>query len=311
MDKSNLREADRLEVTVLIDNYTDIFMAQSKEIDKKLNFNPSKSILAEHGLSCLIKVYAGSEEYWVLMDTGMSSKCFFHNINVLNVDLNKIESVILSHGHFDHIGGLSEFFNQVSRDVPLVLHPEAFLERRLNNPSVGPVNVPILNEKDLKNAGAKIIKSEGPLTLASDLILLTGEVERTTTFEKGFPWAEAKINGVWKLDPFKDDQGIVIKLKDKGLVVISGCAHAGIINTVNYSKKITKTDKVHAVLGGFHLTGPLFEPIIPPTIEEMKKIDPNYLIPMHCTGWDAINQFKEEMPNNVIINTVGTTYIFD
>ena len=164
--------------------------------------------------------------------------------------------------------------------------------------------MPILNEKDLKNAGAKIIKSEGPLTLASDLILLTGEVERTTTFEKGFPWAEAKINGVWKLDPFKDDQGIVIKLKDKGLVVISGCAHAGIINTVNYSKKITKTDKVHAVLGGFHLTGPLFEPIIPPTIEEMKKIDPNYLIPMHCTGWDAINQFKEEMPNNVIINTV-------
>ena len=95
---------------------------------------------------------------------------------------------------FDGIGeGLLEFFNQTSRDVPLVLHPEAFLERRLNNPSVGPVNVPILNEKDLKNAGAKIIKSEGPLTLASDLILLTGEVERTTTFKKVFHGLKQKL----------------------------------------------------------------------------------------------------------------------
>ena len=168
-----------------------------------------------------------------------------------------------------------------------------------------------MNENDLKNTGAKIIKSQGSYTLASNLILLTGEVERTTIFEQGFPWAEAKINGEWIVDPFKDDQGIIINLKDKGLVVISGCAHAGIINTVNYSKKITQTDKIHAVLGGFHLTGPLFEQIITPTIEEMKKINPDYLVPMHCTGWDAINQFKEEMPDNVIINTVGTTYIFE
>ena len=150
-----LLEADRVEVTVIIDNYTDIFMVQSKEIDKKLKFTPSNSILAEHGLSCLIKVYAGLKEYWVLMDTGMSSKCFFHNINVLNVDLDKIDSVILSHGHFDHIGGLTEFFNQVSKDKPLVLHPEAFLERRLNNPTVGSVDVPGINEKDLEDAGAK------------------------------------------------------------------------------------------------------------------------------------------------------------
>ena len=308
MDVKYLREADRLEVTVLIDNYTDIFMAQNMEVDKRLD--PSEPILAEHGLSCLIKVFSGSEEYWILMDTGMSSKCFFNNITALNIDINKIESVILSHGHFDHIGGLIELFNQVSSEIPLVLHPDAFLERRLNNPSVGPSDIPILNENDLIDAGAKIIKSKGSYSLASDLILLTGEVERTTSFEQGFPWAEAKINGIWTVDPFRDDQGIIIKLKDKGLVVISGCAHAGIINTIEYSRKISQTDKIHAVLGGFHLTGPLFKQIISPTIEEMKKINPDYLIPMHCTGWDAINQFKEEMPENVIINTVGTTYIF-
>lgn len=309
MDRIYLREADRLEVTVIIDNYTDIFMAQNKDVDIRLS--PSEPILAEHGLSCLIKVFSGSEEYLILMDTGMSSKCFFNNINALDIDINKIDSVILSHGHFDHIGGLVELFNQVSNEIPLILHPEAFLNRRLNNPSAGPNEIPNLNEDMLKNAGAKIIKSEGPYILASNLILLTGEVERKTIFEQGFPWAEAKINGEWIVDPFRDNQGIIIKLKDKGLVVISGCAHAGIINTINYSKKITQTEKIHAVLGGFHLTGPLFEQIIIPTIEEMKKINPDYLVPMHCTGWDAINQFKEKMPDNVIINTVGTTYIFE
>jgi 7,8-dihydropterin-6-yl-methyl-4-(beta-D-ribofuranosyl)aminobenzene 5'-phosphate synthase len=194
----------------------------------------------------------------------------------LNIDINKIDSVILSHGHFDHIGGLMDFYNHVSREIPLVLHPDAFLERRLNNPSEGTNNLPILNENDLKEAGAKIIKSQDPYTLASDLILLTGEVERTITFEQGFPWAEAKINGVWKVDLFRDDQSVIIKLKDKYLVIISGCAHAGIINTIRHSMKITQTKQVHAVLGGFHLTGPLFKEIIPPIIEEMKKINPDY-----------------------------------
>jgi 7,8-dihydropterin-6-yl-methyl-4-(beta-D-ribofuranosyl)aminobenzene 5'-phosphate synthase len=105
------------------------------------------------------------------------------------------------------------------------------------------------------------------------------------------------------VDPFRDDQAIIIKLKDKGLVVISGCAHAGIINTVNYSKKISQTDKIHAVLGGFHLTGPLFEQIISPTIEEMKKIVPDYLVPMHCTGWDGmlLTNLKKKCPTMLLL----------
>jgi 7,8-dihydropterin-6-yl-methyl-4-(beta-D-ribofuranosyl)aminobenzene 5'-phosphate synthase len=99
-------------------------------------------------------------------------------------------------------------------------------------------------------------------------------------------------------------------VKDKGLVIIGGCSHAGIINTVKHAQKVTRTNKIHAVLGGFHLTGPMFEPIIEPTIEEMKKVDPTFVIPMHCTGWKAINQFAEKMPSQFLMNSVGTTYVF-
>ncbi len=307
--KSRLRPVDRIEVMIVVDNYIDIFLAQSSEVDRRQPFTTKNSCIAEHGFSCIITVFEGSQKHTIIMDTGLSSKSLLHNLNALNIDLSEIELVVLSHGHFDHIGGIIELMNKVD-GAPLLLHPDAFLERRLNNPDVGPINIQGLDEESLKIAGAEVIESEGPSLIASDLMLVTGKVERKTSFEKGFPWAEAKIDGLWSMDPINDDQAIVINLKNKGLVVISGCAHAGIINTVNYATKITQNNNVHAVLGGFHLTGPLFEPIIQPTIDEMKKIDPDYIVPMHCTGWDAINKFKEEMPDKVILNTVGTRYIF-
>ena len=311
MSKLNLREADRLEVTILVDNYTDLLLLQSTEVAKRPLLPPPAAPLAEHGLSCLLKVYAGSEEHVVLMDAGISAPCLFHNVGILKVDLSKLESVVLSHGHFDHFGGLPGLLNSDHKGIPLVLHPDAFLQRRLNIPIVErPVEMPVLDEKALKETGAVLHKTKEASTLASDLILVSGEVERVSEFEKGFPWAEAKIDDNWVVDPFHDDQGIAVKVKGKGLVVIGGCSHAGIINTVKHAQKVAQTDAVHAVLGGFHLTGPIFEPIIGPTIEEMKKIGPDFVVPMHCTGWKAINQFAEEMPDQFLLNSVGTTYVF-
>jgi 7,8-dihydropterin-6-yl-methyl-4-(beta-D-ribofuranosyl)aminobenzene 5'-phosphate synthase len=121
---------------------------------------------------------------------------------------------------------------------------------------------------------------------------------------------EAFMNNRWVPDPISDDQALVINVKGKGLVVISGCAHAGIINTIEYAKKLTGIETVHAVIGGFHLSGPLFAPVIQPTIDAMKRISPDYVVPMHCTGWTAVNRFFEEMPGRCILNTVGTTYVF-
>jgi 7,8-dihydropterin-6-yl-methyl-4-(beta-D-ribofuranosyl)aminobenzene 5'-phosphate synthase len=311
MNGLNLREADKLEVTILVDNYSDLLMLQSTEVVKRPAFPPPQDPHAEHGFSCLLKIYAGSQQHIVLVDAGLGQRALFHNAELLKLDLTKVEAVVLSHGHFDHFGALAEFLSRVAHGTPLYLHPEAFLERRLNIPGVGhPTPMPQLSEAVLKDAGASIHKANKISTLASNLVLVTGEVHRLTSFEKGFPWAEANIEGKWMVDPFHDDQGVVVKVKDKGLVVIGGCSHAGIINTVKYAQAVTGTKAVYAVLGGFHLTGPLYEPVIMPTIEEMKKFNPNFVVPMHCTGWKAINQFAQEMPGQFVLNTVGTSYVF-
>jgi 7,8-dihydropterin-6-yl-methyl-4-(beta-D-ribofuranosyl)aminobenzene 5'-phosphate synthase len=308
MSDLQLLEADRLEVIILVDNYSDVFLESTEGVKRQPPI-PGTEPLAEHGLSCLLKVYSNSDEHWVLLDAGISPTCFLHNATVLGLDLAKIESVVLSHGHFDHFGGLVAFLSRASKGITLVLHPDAFLERRINFP-IGVQEMPRLDEVALKETGVTLHKAREASTLASGHVLVTGEVERVTDFEKGFLWAEAKINGKWVVDPFHDDQGVVVNVKNKGLVIIGGCSHAGIINIVRYAQKLTRTEKVHAVLGGFHLSGPLFESIIEPTIEEMKKIGPDFVVPMHCTGWKAINQFALKMPEQFRLNSVGTTYVF-
>jgi len=307
----DLRELERAEVTVLVDNYTDLLLLQSTNVVKRTLSPPPQAFLAEHGFSCLIKTSDGSEEHVILMDVGISGTCLLHNAQLLKIDLSKVEALILSHGHFDHCWGLREILSKIPRGIPLVFHPDAFLPRRFNLPALKiQVSMPSLDENMLRKAGMEIRKIREDSTLASGGVLVLGEIERITEFEKGMPGMEAEINGAWVADRFPDDRGVAVKVKNKGLVVIGGCSHAGIVNTVKHAQKVTGTPKVHAVLGGFHLTGPMMEPVIGPTMGEMKKINPDYIIPTHCTGWRAINQFAKEMPEQFILNTVGTTYIF-
>jgi len=318
MNKTIMREANKVEVCALVDNYSDFFLADS-DVVKRLRIVPPSAPLAEPGSSFLIKVYYDSEEHTVLFDAGISAACLLHNAQVLassnavvkgkiGVTIKSVEAVVLSHGHFDHFGGLLGFLRETKREMPVFLHPGAFVRRRFRNTQME-IDLPRLSPTDLERAFAKFEKVQEPFAIASDLILISGEVERSTEFEKGMPGMEAKINDEWVPDPFYDDQGVAINVKNKGLIVIGGCSHAGIINTVKHFRKITGVDKVHAVLGGFHLSGKN-EKIIGPTIEEMKAINPDYIVPMHCTGWKAINQFAREMPEQFILNNVGSTYIF-
>jgi 7,8-dihydropterin-6-yl-methyl-4-(beta-D-ribofuranosyl)aminobenzene 5'-phosphate synthase len=141
------------------------------------------------------------------------------------------------------------------------------------------------------------------------MILVTGKIERTTPFEKGLPLAKIIQNGKMPQNSIRDDQTLVIHLKGKGLVIISGCAHSGIVNTVLYSRQITGIEPVYAILGGFHLTGPLFEPIIGDTIVALMEIGPKVLVLLHCTGWKAMNRFSESFPNAFVLNSVGSKFV--
>ena len=311
MPPVNLRELERVEVTILVDNYTDLLLLQSTPVVKRPAVLPPNAFLAEHGFSCLIKT-VDVEEHLFLMDVGISGTCLLHNAQLLKSDLSKAEALILSHGHFDHCWALPEILPKVPKGTPIILHPDAFLSRRFNLPALK-IEVPMPSPPDenmLREAGMDVRKIREDSTMGGGRLLVLGEIERVTEFEKGMPGMEAEINGQWMKDPFSDDRGVAVEVKNKGLVVIGGCSHAGIINTVKHAQKVTGAPKVHAVLGGFHLTGPMMEPVIGPTIREMKKFGPDYIVPTHCTGWRAINHFAKEMPEQFILNTVGTTYIF-
>jgi 7,8-dihydropterin-6-yl-methyl-4-(beta-D-ribofuranosyl)aminobenzene 5'-phosphate synthase len=307
---SSLLEADGVDVTVLVDNYTDLLMMQGTEVVRRPMCIPPEVPMAEHGLACMLMVRSGGEEHLVLMDAGITSECLLHNAKVLRTDLSRTEAVVLSHGHFDHFGGLEGALGQVRKGTPVVLHPDAFLPRRLNIPFIGTSTPITLSEETITHLGAEVVRSEGPSTVASGLVQVSGEVRRSTPFEMGFPFAEALVDGSWVQDQFHDDQAVAVNVRGRGLVVISGCAHAGIVNTVEHMREVTGISKVHAVLGGFHLTGQLFDHVIPPTIEAMRAIGPDHIVPMHCTGWKAMNAFEEAMPDRFRLNVVGTTYSF-
>ena len=172
------------------------------------------------------------------------------------------------------------------------------------------INLPAPIRPILIQAGYNIIEKKVPSLWIKDSILLTGEVPRTNDFEKGFPNHYSEIDGKMESDPLiKDDQAIILIIKDKGLVVITGCGHAGIINILKYAKELTSEDRIYAVMGGIHLTGGIFEPIIPRTIDGLKRPKPRFLIPCHCSGLKVVNEKLRNMPNAFIQNSVGTTYI--
>ena len=308
----SLKEVDRVEIITIIDNYVDVLLEDTDIVarlpKKEREEFASDTLLAEHGLSMLVTVYQGDKKHTILFDTGYTKIGVPHNLEQLEIDLKEIECIVLSHAHMDHTGSLYSTLDRIPRRIPLVVHPAAFISPRYYGLNDGrKILFPqTLVKDDLEQQKVEILEKKTPTLIADDMIVVTGEVERITEFEKGLPNATMERNGKIEKDPISDDQSLVINLKGKGLVVVSGCSHAGIINTILYARKITGIQRIHAVSGGFHLSGPAFESIIEKTIGELKKIAPEVLVPMHCTGWKATRRFSEEFPTSFILNSVGS-----
>ncbi len=307
-----LPEIDEAKLTVLMDNSVDLLMADRYIATRyRMGEHPHERPLpmAEHGFSVVLDVQQGAHSGRILFDSGGSPQGILYNMDAMGLQAQEIQAVVLSHGHADHVMGLPALLGRLGpRGLPLVVHPDAFLERKLVLPNGSEIHIPPPKRADLRAGQVELVESSAPSTLLDGLVLISGEVRRTTEFETGFKAHYSKRNGNWEPDPLiMDDQCAILNLRGKGLVVVTGCGHAGIINILRYARQLTGVEAVYAVVGGFHLTGALFEPLIPPTIAALQEIKPRYVMPGHCTGWIAIQRIAQAMPEAFIPSSVGTT----
>jgi 7,8-dihydropterin-6-yl-methyl-4-(beta-D-ribofuranosyl)aminobenzene 5'-phosphate synthase len=265
--------------------------------------------LAQHGFSALVEVRKGDQVHRLLFDTGVTPTGCVDNLRWLGRDPADIEAIVCSHGHFDHTIGLSGLIDRLGRvNLPVLLHPEFWTRRRLAIPGREPREIPTTSRRALEEAGFSIIEQRQPSFLYGRSVLITGEVDRVTGFERGFPGHQAWRDTNWAPDPLiLDDQALIVHVAGRGLVVLTGCGHAGVINICRYAQRLTGVPTLHAVIGGFHLSGPAFEPIIGDTVTALTQLAPDVIVPAHCTGWKATHAIARTLPGAFIQNSIGTT----
>jgi len=247
------------------------------------------SLWAEHGLSILLDLDLESNGMKLLWDTGSSGEVLLHNCQCLHIDLDAIDLICLSHGHYDHTGGLMALLQKMKRRIPVLAHPDIFSPKLKSGPALGYIGLPF-SRSQAETAGAVILECRGPVPLAPGLFA-TGEVVRNESMEK--------VEGFWTfregqhcLDSIPDDQALAAVLPGRGLAVITGCAHSGIINTIRHAQRITGVDELYAVIGGFHLMGADRERI-DATARALLELDPAMVRPGHCTGQRAVCRLQD------------------
>ena len=312
----NVKAVDRVEILTLQDNIVDMVAQDNSAVVQRamplVGLEVKKSILAEHGFSSLITVTAGDTSRYMLFDFGFSEHGAAFNADALGADLTRVDEMALSHGHLDHVGGMRALVEKTGKkEIPLVLHPKAFRNPRfLKISDEFKVFFPAFTRSKAAAAGAAVVETDKPYAMLDHTAAFLGQIPRTTDFEQGAPNLFCEIDGKEQPDPFEDDSAIIFNVRDKGLVVVSGCAHSGIVNTVAHARKISGVQKVMAIMGGFHLAGLDEEKVVKPTIDALKAFNPTYIIPTHCTGRMAVQRIEKEMPSNFLLNMSGTRLTF-
>ncbi|MEN8097876.1 MAG: MBL fold metallo-hydrolase, partial [Chloroflexota bacterium] len=309
----DIGSVENASLTVLIDNKADLIVKSSDQI----KYFTDKPLLAEHGFSVLIQL--DDSERNILWDAGVSKMALLENMRRMKLDVASIEKIALSHGHRDHFAAMTDLLTEMDllpkpkewnppvdagdidawiqrSRIPIVAHPAAFRERwwledsgKMAGPRLAPPS------QEWQALGAEIILSESPYKLAPGC-WTTGYVPRNS-FEKTGRSSKMRYRkgASFVADDLEDDQAIVINIEEKGLVILSGCAHSGIVNTIKYAKEFTGVDTIYAVIGGFHLARATDDEINQ-TVDYIQSVEPHLVVPTHCTGSKAIRRFAKEMP---------------
>ena len=273
---TKLPPVDRLKITVLVDD-----SANQERSDT----------IAKHGLSFLIETRVAGDMTKILMDAGPPSDVALRNAETLGIDLKDIDAIVISHGHYDHTGALLKILKHIRRQIPVIAHPQVFSPKFTLNPKLRYVGL-AFDKNSIITAGGIPLLARNSVRISKGL-MTTGEVTRPTDFERS--------NGFWKVeggnfvqDEMIDEQAVLTNVKDRGLVIISGCSHPGIVNILKHAKGMSKVDSICAVVGGFHLLGASDERLRV-TTHELLRMDPEFVHPCHCTGSTAINRFTESL----------------
>ncbi|TFF93798.1 MBL fold metallo-hydrolase [Candidatus Thorarchaeota archaeon] len=321
MDKLiDLRPIDRLEIVILVDNTVctkdateDIVTPASGWVKPK---EGELDLRSGHGLALLVKTELDDKTHQVLYDTGPSDELLLYNAEVLGLDLTETDAIAISHGHWDHMGGLLGALRAIGKsEVPVYLHNEMFRKRGIKSKILFWTRIreldPVPAKKDIERFGGEPTHSPNPTLLANQTLMVGGEIPRITSYEKGFPGHVAYMDGEWVPDQdVIDDSCLVAHVRDKGLVVMAGCSHAGIANITRHASNMIQQKDILNIIGGFHLSGKN-EVRIEPTINDLQKYSPHYITPIHCTGSKAQHMMRKSFGDRYIKGCVGDRFVFE
>lgn len=319
-----INEIDELEVFALMDNVSDPFTESHpgmrwNEFEYHFGIRDKKEICGADlcractGLSLLLKIHADKKVFTLLFDTGPDDGLVIDNAKRMGLDLSEVDAIVLSHSHFDHYGGILSVLDHIGKkDLRVYVHPKLFNAGAIKTDDGNLLKISyVLDQHQVEAHGGKVIEVDKPLSLLNDTLIITGEVPRNTSYEKGFPGEMRFCDGSWVSSPdVIDERCLVLKLKNKGICVFTGCGHTGVVNAVHHAQELINEQKVYLVMGGFHLAGNEMLDRIEPTVNDLHKINPNYIVTGHCTGRDAQSALTATFADQHIPYGVGTVFKF-
>ena len=317
---NGLVAVDSVEVRVLVDNLTDNLSTVPSFVETEVAAIERRRrgmwimggkclCCAAHGLACLVTIHQGGVTRTILFDTGPEDRVLEQNVARLGVELGRVEAIVLSHGHWDHCGAMLCAL-QLIRDrnggnpVACYVHPDMFGKRALKRQD-GSLRLmeDVASLEELASFGAATVNTREPQLLLEGSAYVSGEIQRVTTFERGFPgqYRQSTDGSGWVSDELiMDERFLAVNVTGKGLVIFSACSHAGVINVLTHAKSSLPGVPLHAVVGGLHLVGQN-EGIIPATVEGLASFDLATIAAGHCTGWRAMNALANAFGDSKIV----------
>jgi 7,8-dihydropterin-6-yl-methyl-4-(beta-D-ribofuranosyl)aminobenzene 5'-phosphate synthase len=328
---------DRLAVRVVVDNAQDALQRSARvgnvEVERVgmiMEPDLGRQVVSQFGLGYYVESQRGDETRSFLLDFGPTAQSELQNLDLLKIDTTSVDALILSHGHFDHFGGLMPLLERdrgrMRRDLPLYVGGEdTFCYRWFEGPSGERKSAGVVSRSALESARVRLVMAEQAAVIGGQAFT-TGAIPRNS-FEQVLPSTKVEIGtrdgagcdashftseeraGRIVFDRFPGEHATCFHVKDRGLVILSSCSHCGIINTIRQAQAVSGQRKVHAVMGGFHLSvAP--EDYVARTVQALKDIDPDYVIPMHCTGATFTWMARDAMPTKLIMSYTASRFVF-